>query len=192
MPRMMCMPNFSPFACTQSASCLKPVFLPSWTDDGKRAGTGMNRPLSSSSYLSSSGLGRSSGLTMYQPSSMTAYEYPDGFNFVAKTSALSRNCCSLMRKPYESQLFHPIGGVDAITFLFVERVSWPAIMPQKHRRQPAIRIALIHSMARKCLLDFTSPPPHGAFFGALRKTKSEEFRFLIPLTLSISVYANLR
>src|SRR5690348_11076156 len=124
----------------------------------------MNRPLSSSSYLSSSGLGRSSGLTIYQPSSMTAYEYPDGFNFVAKTSALSRNCCSLMRNPYESQLLHPMGGVGAITFLFVERVSWPATMPQEHRRQPAIKIALIHSTARKGLLDFTHPPRARSIF----------------------------
>src|SRR5690349_2086171 len=159
MPRMMCMPNFSPFACTQSASCLKPVFLPSCRDDGKRSGTGMNRPFPSSAYLSSSGLGRSSGLTIYQPSSMTAYEYPDGFNFVAKTSALSRNCCSLMRNPYESQLFHPMGGVGAITFLFVERVSWLATTPKEHKTQPAINIALIHSTIRKGLLDFTYPPP---------------------------------
>ena len=68
----MCRPNFRPWACTQSASGLKPR---PWVEEGKREGTGINRPWSSSRYLRSGSL-FPKGLPMYQPSSMTAYVQP--------------------------------------------------------------------------------------------------------------------
>ena len=66
-------------------------------------------------YRSASGIDAFSGFSRYHPSSTTTYCQPNSFSCAAITTILARNCASFTVSPYESQLFHPIGGVGAST-----------------------------------------------------------------------------
>src|SRR3974377_1359737 len=96
------------------------------------------------------------GLVTNHSMSTTTYSHPNCFRFWEIHFAFNSTCFSLTVVPYPSQLFHPKGGVLAISTPVSVVLTWAALRKSfvRSRREPLSRVDSVPSE--------TSTKAHGA------------------------------